>query len=236
MSNKQPSKQITVRKVAANRENALKSTGPRDTRLTSRNAQKHALLSCGVTEMDDPGSFWQLHARFKNELAPEGETEIALVEHITLCAARLRRAAVLEAEYITAKLHPVVTNTIYPEGDTFAAGLESSFGKVVVIDPGIPSRLSVEEVEKLLTFQRYETAIKNKFYRALNQLERLQRRRRGDNIPAPAALDVTVHHGSDDVASFGNAVDEEEDVARAGVFDKAIGEGAGGEGRSMSNR
>ena len=47
-------------------------------------------------------------------------------------------------------------------------------------------------------FQRYETGFENKLYRAMHQLERLQRIRRGEAIPAPAALDVGVT-----VASFG---------------------------------
>jgi hypothetical protein len=54
-------------------------------------------------------------------------------------------------------------------------------------------------------YQRYETAIENKLYRALNQLERLQRIRRGDQIPAPGAVDVNVHQDGKDMGSFGNS-------------------------------
>ena len=83
--------------------------------------------------------------------------------------------------------------------------IEKDYGKTVVVDAGLPCRLGSSAVETLVnTFQRYETTIENKLYRALNQLERLQRIRRGDKIPAPAALDVNVHHERDDVASFGN--------------------------------
>jgi hypothetical protein len=32
--------------------------------------------------------------------------------------------------------------------------------------------------------------------------------RRGDKIPAPAALDVNVHHDRDDVASFGKMTEK----------------------------
>jgi len=46
-------------------------------------------------------------------------------------------------------------------------------------------------LEKL---QRYECALENKFYRAVNQLERLQRIRRGEIIPAPTPLDSSVHN------------------------------------------
>jgi len=38
---------------------------------------------------------------------------------------------------------------------------------------------------------RYETALERELYRAMNQLERLQRRRQGEAIPAPLALDLS---------------------------------------------
>jgi hypothetical protein len=38
---------------------------------------------------------------------------------------------------------------------------------------------------------RYETAIERQLYRALNQLERLQRQRAGDNVPLPFSVEVT---------------------------------------------
>jgi hypothetical protein len=51
----------------------------------------------------------------------------------------------------------------------------------------IPSR---EELDRLL---RYEGAIERQLYKALNQLERLQRLRSGDNVPAPVEVDVDVN-------------------------------------------
>jgi len=46
-----------------------------------------------------------------------------------------------------------------------------------------------EVVEK---FVRYESALQRQLYRAMNQLERLQRRRRGEAVPPPIVMDVTV--------------------------------------------
>jgi len=51
----------------------------------------------------------------------------------------------------------------------------------------IPSGL---EQDKLL---RYEAAIERQLYKALNQLERLQRMRLGDKVPAPIAVDIDVN-------------------------------------------
>ena len=47
---------------------------------------------------------------------------------------------------------------------------------------------SAEVLEKIL---RYETALERQFYRAMNHLERSQRRRQGENIPAPMAVDIS---------------------------------------------
>jgi hypothetical protein len=46
---------------------------------------------------------------------------------------------------------------------------------------------SDEVVEKIM---RYESALHRQLYRAMNQLERLQRRRRGDDVPAPVVVEV----------------------------------------------
>jgi hypothetical protein len=47
---------------------------------------------------------------------------------------------------------------------------------------------SAEILEKIL---RYETALERQLFRAMNQLERLQRRRLGENIPAPVTMDIS---------------------------------------------
>jgi hypothetical protein len=211
-TNKEHPKQISARQLAANQENAQKSTGPINTISTRYNATKHGLLSEGVSELDDPATFRDFCSRLSAQFKPVGEVEIALVRRVALCLVRLGRAAMLEAEFITAEINPPVTKTTYPPPDPAAASIIEMVDRMqpttVTLDPGLPSRLSASKVETLLTFQRYETAIENKLYRALNQLERLQRMRRGDKIPAPAALDVNVHHDRDDVASFGKMTEK----------------------------
>jgi len=62
-TNKDQSKQISARKLAANQENAQKSTGPINTISTRYNAAKHGLLSEGVTELDNPAMFCDLEQR-----------------------------------------------------------------------------------------------------------------------------------------------------------------------------
>jgi hypothetical protein len=52
-----------------------------------------------------------------------------------------------------------------------------------------------DELDRLL---RYEGAIERQFYKAMNQLERLQRLRLGDKVPAPVEVDVNVDRGQSD--------------------------------------
>jgi serine phosphatase RsbU (regulator of sigma subunit) len=47
---------------------------------------------------------------------------------------------------------------------------------------------SADVLEKIL---RYETALERQLFRAMNQLERLQRRRQGENIPAPLTMEIS---------------------------------------------
>ena len=44
------------------------------------------------------------------------------------------------------------------------------------------------DLDRLL---KYEGSIEKQFYKAIDQLERLQRLRAGDNVPAPVAIDIT---------------------------------------------
>ena len=47
---------------------------------------------------------------------------------------------------------------------------------------------SAEILEKIL---RHETALERQRFRAMNQLERLRRRRLGENIPAPLTMEIS---------------------------------------------
>ena len=60
----------------------------------------------------------------------------------------------------------------------------------------VRQRLSIPQASELETIQRYETAIKRDMYRAIDQLERLQRRRRGE--PPPPTVNVNVSCDDDD--------------------------------------
>lgn len=191
---------LTMAKLEANKGNAKASTGPVNTVSTWYNAVKHGLLSQGVTELDDL-DYNSLLSSVQESLKPVGPIETALSEHICLCLVRLKRAHGLEARFITSELNPPITKK---EGG-LDIDLEAFAGKVVVIDEGFPAPLKPVAIDSLIgKFQRYETAIENKLYRALHELERLQRGRKGEKLPVPATVDIVLHGDKEHLASFGN--------------------------------
>ena len=62
-----------------------------------------------------------------------------------------------------------------------------------VLDPGLPAAITSNAIEQLVTHQCYESAIANRLFRILRELERWQRMRQGEQLPAPAAVDVNLH-------------------------------------------
>lgn len=154
----------TEAKIEANRNNALKSTGPKTSTgktLVSRNALRHGLLSREALLSDEDRSvFRALASNLREDLEPVGTLEEILVDRVVAAVWRLRR------------VHTIETGLLY-EGD-WLSGPRSLWG------------------DSCLKLSRYEAAIERGLFRALHELERLQTRRSGGSVPPPLALDVEV--------------------------------------------
>jgi len=175
------------RKIAANRINGRNSNGPTNTISARFNATKHGLLAMGITELDDAEDYRALLNNLRAEKAPVGIVETQHVESIALDIVRLRRARRLEAEYITGELNP-------PIHAPSPLGHDLKLFQHVVLDPGLPAALSFDSAQRLVTiYQRYETTISLRLSRTFDQLERLQRMRSGEKLPAPHVVDVSLH-------------------------------------------
>jgi hypothetical protein len=91
----------SARKAAANRQNVLKSTGPKtpDGKTAVRlNALRHGLLSEEILlPGEDEEALRELAEGLRAELQPVGELEGLLVDRITSLLWRLRRLGRLEA-------------------------------------------------------------------------------------------------------------------------------------------
>jgi hypothetical protein len=92
----------SARKLAANRANAARSTGPRtrDGKATSSlNAVSHGLTAEGMVLPGEEAADWvKLCADFDADLRPRGAAEESLVARICMLAWRLRRVGRAEAE------------------------------------------------------------------------------------------------------------------------------------------
>ena len=181
---------MSTRGISANRLNARKSRGPENTNSPRFNATKHGLLAAGVTELDDAEGYCATLRELVKEKDPLGQVETFLVRCAALDMIRWRRAGRLEAEYITQELNP----PIFEPGP-----VEESW----IVDPGLPASMHCGRVELLAsTFQRYETAIANRLFRTLHELERRQRMRLGERLPAPVTVDVNLNADAQNLDSF----------------------------------
>ena len=171
-----------MNKTDSNRLNAQNSSGPSDTTLTRFNAVKHGLSAKGMTEFDDSDAYESLVQRLTLSYDPVGDLEIFWVRRVAFCMTRLDRAARLEANYINAEIHPPPQEQDCPTPITPELGLSTAIG-------------ALSAINLVSGFQRYETAIENKLYRAIHELERKQRSRKGEFVPVPQSLDVSIHSG-----------------------------------------
>ena len=173
---------ISQKQLAANRQNALKSTGPRSAECkvaASKNSLKHGLLSSeAVMEGESKDEFEQFRESLLADLAPEGELECMLADRIVAASWRLRRTVRIEREILVADLHEGVK-----------LGCKSSYTNSTL------GRCVAGDTARYNTYGklcRYEAHIERGLYKALHELQRLQAARKGQPVLAPLAVDVDV--------------------------------------------
>ncbi len=145
-------------RVAANRSNAQKSTGPRTSEGKSRsrwNAVQHRLLAKRLLPRDESErtTFDHLLVSLRSDWQPEGVLEEILLEKIAVGYHKL--------------------NAVY--------GYEAEF-----------ARTPAEFFHSIDRTGRYATSINRQLTQDLHQLERLQRQRKGEFVPAPISFDVNL--------------------------------------------
>ena len=169
---------------AANKENA-KHGGVKTERgkaVVRFNARKHGILATLLTKYEEKDLEDYLQ-QFYDFYDPQTHMECVLVERIAVCYLRLQRASKAEAEFMQLKLEPRIVND-------FLLSLDE------VIQEGYKATLLPDDVEHLgKTYLRYEVAIENRMYKAMHELERLQRMRKGEDVHAPMVLDVQNDNG-----------------------------------------
>ncbi|MBX7500021.1 hypothetical protein K3181_01025 [Qipengyuania sp. YG27] len=142
------------RQMAANRRNALRSTGPRSPEgrdRSSRNAQSHGVLSERVTTDGEGGDLYrQMLSELIAEYAPRSETEHLLVQRLANLFWRERRLIHAERQELS-----------QIEGNIFETASGSS--------TSLP-------ISRQLLIGRYQTMITNQIAMTIGQLNRLLER------------------------------------------------------------
>lgn len=212
------------RQARANRENALRSTGPRSAAgkdTAKMNALRHGLRAeTLVLPNEDPAEFDQFQQALIGELAPGGELEAVLVERIVVLAWRLRRVGQIEARVFVYCDQSQVARAARGKVQSIRNRLQDQLkARSVLPEDQQACRqafLEAEQAERqaeasrptqaaafgdennlLANVTRYETTLERSLFKALHELERLQARRAGQHVVPPAVIDVNLDVHSD---------------------------------------
>ncbi len=210
------------KQTEANRENALKSTGPKTPEgkaAVRLNALRHGLRSEEILlPGEDEEALRELGERLREELQPVGELENLLVDRIIAAYWRLRRLGRVEAGIFAWELYGELARRAHEEANRYEKYPLNPYRAIPTITDEVKyqeARSEAQEMEaKQVTetatlgrtfirdanaanafskLSRYETAIERSLYKALHELQRLQASRGADgNAPPPLAIDVDV--------------------------------------------
>ena len=210
------------RKAEANRQNALKSTGPKTPEgkaAVRLNAVKHGLLAEEVLlPGEDEEALKELDENLRAELKPVGELENLLVDGIIASHWRLRRLRRVEAGIFAWELYGELAERAQQEAHTYEWSVLDALGSPEKItdeekhqealsraqemkakqdaETATLGRTFIRDADQANAFSklsRYETAIWRSLYKALHELQRLQAARHTKgDVLPPIALDVDV--------------------------------------------
>lgn len=172
----------TEKQIEANQQNGLlggvkTEEGKRTSRM---NALKYGFFSRIVTDYDKIQE-----SEFCKDIyecfTPSTPYEEQLVEVLLSNILSYRRICLVENELIKKQLKPTIIE------DTLA-----TYDFTVVKQKGYTPVIEGNVIEELEKFQRYKTTTMNLIFKTQHELERLQRMRKGENIPSPAVCDISI--------------------------------------------
>jgi hypothetical protein len=179
---------LSKKKIEANRRNARLSTGPRTEAGKDRsrnNAIKHGIFSRDMLQpwglgKEDTKEFGDLWTMLLEDRKPIGVLEEILVERIAVCLWRLKRAVQYEAGTVMLR---------YRDAKLGLKSKGASDSEIESLTPWL-LHLRLPEGKDLDLLLRYETTVHRQLLSTLSQLERLQRARAEEHVPAPLTVQV----------------------------------------------
>ena len=179
---------ISKKQLEANRNNS-KLGGvktPEGKETIKYNALKHGILKQVITEYEEE-AYEGIFEYLREHYAPIGIIETLLVEKIAIIYIKSFRIAKAESEYMQSILNPSIEKL-------------ARYETMLLEKEGYEPKVKVQMVEKLQNiYSRYETTTENRLYKAMHELERMQRMRKGEIVSAPVAVDIEVNK----MGSFG---------------------------------
>ena len=188
-------------KIRANRENALKSTGPKDTGLTKFNALRHGLTAKELTVMpfETPEDYECLLEGLRRDFQPDSVIEEILIEQMAQSLWRRLRIVRAEKSKIEADLAEAPLDFDAEESRKRQHAAFGGYGRStesfdlltpVLVgddkDPHLETLKATAEKRKQLYIEsqlkpsvgplllRYESTLERQFYRALIMLTKIR--------------------------------------------------------------
>ncbi len=165
---------VSEAQLRSNRENAQKSTGPKDTNNTRFNALKHGLLSQKTWKIMS-GDEKEMFEALKLEIMEEFQRPLTiidkiLVEKFLISYWRVRRAQEIQTIYMKRTEHGCIKNDFDEDniGHLLGPQIPKHFDEGIKKEDLVFSRMD-DQTELI---RRYIVSAENEFYRALNELEK----------------------------------------------------------------
>jgi hypothetical protein len=207
------------RQMAANRANALRSTGPKTAKGKAAirlNALRHGLLARDVVlPEEDADAFEELRNQVRASLSPIGPIEEFLIDQIVNAMWRLRRLAQAEALLFHSRMHAVKADRISSEMRSYEKAAFPGLLVTVITDETAHTEASealrcatyerdrdevllgraiaadAKEGDAFAKLSRYERSLERSLLRALEELRKLQDRRES-RPPSPIFDAITL--------------------------------------------
>jgi hypothetical protein len=181
-------KKVSEKQLAANRANALKSTGPKTKAgkaTACRNATKHGLRAQDFVVStpwysEDPTEFAELAQGLIDHYQPVGMIEEFLVARITTTMWRIRRACMAETKGMSAAVEEAAEHREFgPPANLFRImTLPPETRQKMAEDGGVVNPFDVHSKVNIGTILRYETTSERQLFKAQEELDRLQSARK----------------------------------------------------------
>ncbi len=185
---------LTTAKIRANRQNALKSTGPRTPAgkaAVTQNALKHGLTARqDVISSESQADFDRYRDRMLVELAPIGPMESMLADRVVSLSWRLKRTIRIQNQAIDAMLQPASSTPL----SRLTQSLNRKFNPADEPDAGNADqdltlgRAAIKDLSNARVLERllmYERRVEHSLYRTILELQRLNLVRASGAWPPP---------------------------------------------------